>query len=52
WHSDQSVVKQFIASSVPDSVFNSIKSGNTAKEVWDMLKALYEGCTTLILVDL
>ena len=52
WDLDQSVVKQLIAASVPNSVFNSIKTGITAKDVWDELKKLYEGRTTLILVDL
>jgi len=52
WHLDQAVVKQLIGSSVPDTVFNAIKTGTTAKDVWDALKKLYEGRTTLILVDL
>jgi hypothetical protein len=52
WDLDQCIVKQLISTSVPDTVFNSIKSGTTAKNVWDELKTLYEGCTTLILVDL
>ncbi|KAF8258287.1 hypothetical protein EI94DRAFT_1447558, partial [Lactarius quietus] len=52
WRSDQSIVKQLITVSVPNSVFNNIKTSTTAKGVWDALKALYEGRTTLILVDL
>ena len=52
WAIDQAVVKQLIAASVPDSVFNSIKSGRTAKDVWDALKRLFEGRTSLITVDL
>ena len=52
WSLDQSVIKQLITTSVPDSVFNAIKGGATAKDVWDALKKLYEGHTTLILVDL
>jgi len=52
WHLDQAAVKQLISSSVPDTVFNAIKTGATAKDVWDTLKKLYEGRTTLILVDL
>jgi hypothetical protein len=52
WNTDQSIVKQLITSSVPDSVFNSIKTGTSTKAVWDVLKALFEGRTTLILVDL
>jgi hypothetical protein len=52
WDTDQSIVKQLIASSVPDSVFNSIKTGTSTKAVWDALKVLFKGRTTLILVDL
>ena len=52
WDLDQRIVKQLISTSVPNSVFNNIKTGATAKDVWDELKKQYEGCTTLILVDL
>ena len=52
WRLDQAAVKQLIATSIPNSVFNSIKAGTSAKDVWDALKKLYEGHTTLILVDL
>ena len=52
WRLDQAAVKQLFATSIPDSVFNSIKTGVSAKDVWDALKKLYEGRTTLILVDL
>jgi transposase InsO family protein len=54
WALDQRVVKQLIATSVPDTVFNDIKgtAASTAKDVWDDLRRLFEGRTTLILVDL
>ncbi len=52
WHLDQAAVKQLVSSSVLDTIFNTIKTGTTAKDVWDVLKKLFEGCTTLILVDL
>ena len=52
WNHDQAAVKQLIAISVPDTVFNSIKAGATAKDVWDALKKLYEGRTMLITIDL
>ena len=52
WCLDQATVKQLIAMSIPDSVFNNIKTGTSAKDVWDALKKLYEGHTTLIPVDL
>ncbi|KAF8259908.1 hypothetical protein EI94DRAFT_1466009, partial [Lactarius quietus] len=34
WNADQAVVKQLIAISVPDTVFNRIKTGTNAKDVW------------------
>jgi len=37
---------------VPNSVFTNIKGHNTAKDVWDALKALYKGHTTMVLVNL
>jgi hypothetical protein len=52
WTHDQAVVKQLIAASVPDTIFNRIKTGTTAKDVWDALKKLYKGRTMLILIDL
>jgi hypothetical protein len=52
WDADKAMVQQLIAISVPDTVFNRIKMGATAKDVWDSLKKLYEGCTMLIMIDL
>jgi hypothetical protein len=52
WASDQANLKQLIAVSVPDTVFTTIKTGATAKDVWDELKKLYEGRTILITTDL
>ena len=42
WRLDQATVKQLIAMSIPDSVFNGIKTGASAKDVWDALKKLYK----------
>ena len=52
WNIDEAVVKQLIAISVPDTVFNRIKTGANAKDVWDELKKLYEGHTMLVMIDL
>jgi gag-polypeptide of LTR copia-type len=52
WERDEAMVKQFVASSVPDRVFSQIKAGLTAKEFWDQLGALYEGRSKLILFKL
>jgi hypothetical protein len=52
WQTDDRAVKQMIASSVPNTVFASIKGHTAAKDVWDALKALFEGRTDLIIVNL
>ncbi|KAF9520067.1 hypothetical protein BS47DRAFT_1287619, partial [Hydnum rufescens UP504] len=52
WKKDEAMVKQLVASLVPDMVFSQIKAGLKAKEVWDQLRALYEGRSKLILVNL
>jgi hypothetical protein len=43
---------QIIMASIPNSVFMSIKGKANTQEVWDALKALYEGQTVMILVNL
>jgi hypothetical protein len=52
WAHGEATVKQAIAASVPDSIFNRIKGSTRAKDVWDALKALFEGRTQMIVVDL
>ena len=52
WARGEATVKQAIAASVPDSVFNRIKTGTRAKDVWDALRALYEGRSQMVIVDL
>ena len=52
WVQGEATVKQAIAASVPDSIFNRIKGSTRAKDVWDTLKALFEGRTQMIIVDL
>jgi hypothetical protein len=43
---------QIIVALVPNSVFTNIKGHNNTRDVWDALKALYEGCITMVLVNL
>lgn len=43
WENDEATAMYIIATSIPNTVFTNIKSKNTAKDVWDALKALYEG---------
>jgi len=52
WEADEAIAMQVIVASVPNSVFTNIKGHNTAKDVWDTLKALYKGHTTMVLVNL
>ena len=52
WAHGEATVKQAIAASVPDSIFNQIKGSTHAMDVWDALKALFEGRTQMIVVDL
>ena len=52
WAHGEATVKQAIAASVPDSIFNRIKGSTRAKDVWDALRALFEGRTQMIVVDL
>ena len=52
WAHGEATVKQAIAASVPDSIFNRIKGSTRAKDVWDALKKLFEGRTQMIVVDL
>jgi hypothetical protein len=52
WAHSEATMKQAIAASVPDSIFNRIKGSTRAKDVWDALKALFEGRTQMIVVDL
>jgi hypothetical protein len=52
WDYDEGVAMQIITASIPNSVFTSIKGKANTQEVWDALKALYEGRTVMILVNL
>ena len=52
WANGEATVKQAIAASVPDSLFNRIKGKTRAKDVWDVLKELFEGRSQMIVVDL
>src|ERR1700761_4803943 len=52
WVASKRTLKHTIAALVPDSVFNKIKSSTRAKDAWDALKALFEGRSQMIAVDL
>ncbi|KAJ7210369.1 hypothetical protein GGX14DRAFT_520401 [Mycena pura] len=42
WRSEQAVIKQGLATVIPDSLFRKIKSEKTAKSMWDKVKREYE----------
>jgi LTR polyprotein gag-polypeptide-like protein len=50
WEANEATTMQVIAALIPNSVFTNIKSKTTVKDVWDTLKALFEGRMTMVLV--
>src|SRR6266851_5898650 len=52
WEDDNEVVKALIMSSIPDELFNWIKSGVTAMAWWDSLKDICEDRSQSLSIDL
>jgi hypothetical protein len=52
WRANEATVKQCIASSVPDSVFNRVKMKSTAKDVWDAVAQIFEGRSLMVAINL
>src|SRR6266446_5919719 len=52
WRSNEATVKQCIASSVLDSVCNWVKMKDTAKDVWDAVSQIFEGCSLMVAINL
>jgi LTR polyprotein gag-polypeptide-like protein len=52
WEADEATTMQVITASILNLVFTNIKSKTTAKDVWNTLKALFEGRITMVLVQL
>jgi LTR polyprotein gag-polypeptide-like protein len=50
WEANEATTMQVIAALIPNLVFTNIKSKTTAKDVWNTLKALFKGRTTMVLV--
>jgi hypothetical protein len=42
WASEEAAASQLIAASVPDHVFNRIKTKANTMEIWDTVKAIYQ----------
>jgi transposase InsO family protein len=52
WKSEQAVIKQGLASVIPDSLFLKVKGEKTAKEMWGKVKDEYEKKSKMVTVDL
>jgi hypothetical protein len=52
WEDDNEAVKALIMSSIPDELFNRIKSGVTAQAWWDSLKDICEDRSRSLSIDL
>ena len=52
WNAEEAVAKNMMATSIPDHVFNRIKSKTSTMEVWNAIKALYQTRSKMITVDL
>jgi len=50
WKSEQAIIKQGIASVIPDSLFLKVKGEKTAKEMWNKVKAEYEKKSKMVTV--
>jgi hypothetical protein len=42
WEHDDAVVRQYIATSIPDNVFEVVQKGTSAKDIWHNLEARFE----------
>ena len=52
WDAEECTATELIAESVPDTVISKIRSKTNVMEIWNTLRGLYEGRTTMIVVDM
>jgi hypothetical protein len=52
WTADKITVNQIFRATIPNLVFSQIKSSYELKDVWEKLKALFEGKLRSMMVDL
>ena len=52
WRTAEVTIKQCIASMVPDSVFNQIKTKKSAEGVWGALAAIFQERSLMVAIDL
>jgi hypothetical protein len=52
WKQSEAIVKQQIASTIPDSLFMKVRGERMAKKFWDLLKKDFEKRSRMFMVDL
>src|SRR6201996_5044846 len=52
WRSEQAIIKQGLATVIPDSLFLKVKGEKTAKAMWDKVKNHFEKKSQMVTVDL
>lgn len=52
WKKSEAVIKQLIASTIPDSLFMKVRAKGTAREIWAALAAEFERRSRMISLDL
>jgi hypothetical protein len=52
WERGEINASSLLDATIPDEVFRTIKDADSVNEVWDQLKALFEGKSRTVLVDL
>jgi hypothetical protein len=52
WRMDEAAIKQILSTSIPDSIFNRVKSAANIKTLWEDLTKLMEARTKIYVMDL
>ncbi|KAJ6471618.1 hypothetical protein C8R47DRAFT_972182, partial [Mycena vitilis] len=52
WKSEQAIIKQGLASVIPDALFLKVKGEKMAREMWGKVKDEYEKKSKMVTVDL
>ena len=52
WEAEEVITKNWITATVPDPIWNQIKSKTTTKEVWEAMKAIHQPTSKKTTVDL
>ena len=52
WDNEEGAAMRMIAASVPDHIFNRVKSHTTTRDIWEAIKGIYQTRSKMITVDL